>query len=206
VLRASPVAAPTGFTLAVPPDWFEVDVHPNTRDGSINSLVRQRVRQAPDLRPHRAALVRALRGAARTAHAHGAAYCGVMVEGFGSALLTAAVTVSVVAAPGDVASVGEYLRPVERTGDDRPWRVVETVDLPHAGRVTRTRGVEDVTLPEGAGWIRSALLQTFVPFPGPGQARVALITGSTPVVALAAEMHDLFDAVTATFRFVHSAP
>ncbi|MCA2214466.1 hypothetical protein [Jidongwangia harbinensis] len=205
-MLSAAVAAPTGFTLAVPPTWFEVDVHPNTRDGSINSLVRQRVRQMPELRTHRTALVRALRGAARTAHAHGAAYCGVMVDGLGGALLTATVTVSVVAAPGEVASVGEYLRPVGRTGDDRPWRVVEQVDLPHVGRVTRTRGVEDVTLPEGAGWIRAALLQTFVPFPGPGQARVALVTGSTPIVALAAEMHDLFDAVTATFRFVPPAP
>jgi hypothetical protein len=196
--------APTGFALSVPPSWFEVDVHPHTRDGSINSLVRHRVRAVPELFAHRAALVRTLRGAARTAYAGGAGYCGVMVEGFDGTPLTATVTVSVVAAPGDVRAVHDHLRPIERRGRDRPWRVVETVDLPAAGRVTRTRGVEDVTLPDGAGWIRAALVQTFVPVPGPGPVRVALITGSTPIVSLAAEMHDLFDAVTSTFRFVEA--
>jgi hypothetical protein len=79
--------------------------------------------------------------------------------------------------------------------------VVEEVGLPHIGTVTRTRGVEDVALPDGSGWVRAALLQTFVPFPGAGQARVALITGSSPALPLAAEMHDLFDAITTTFRF-----
>ena len=194
--------APTGFVLAVPPSWFEIDLHPQTRNAAITALVRERATAVPELEPHRAALIQALRGAARTAHAHGAAYCGVLAEGFDTAVLTATMTVSLVAAPGEVAAVGRHLRPIAEQGADRPWRVVEEVDLPHIGTVTRTRGVEDVALPDGAGWVRTALLQTFVPFPGTGPARVALITGSSPALPLAAEMHDLFDAITTTFRFV----
>lgn len=189
-----------GFALAVPPGWFELDLHPHTRDGTINRLVRDRVRAAPELAGHRATLVGALRAAAGTARAGGAVYCGVLAQSFDGALVTATVTVTVVAAPGDVAAVGDHLRPVAAPGADRPWRVVERVDLPHAGPATRTRGVEDVPLPEG-GWVRTALLQTYVPVPGAGPARVALITGTSPAVALAAEMHDLFDAISATFRF-----
>lgn len=132
----------------------------------------------------------------------GVAWCGVLTQDFDTATLTATITVSVVAAPGDVAEVAWHLRPIEERGADRPWRVVEQVALPHVGTVTRTRGVEDVALPGDGGWLRSALLQTFVPFPGAGRPRVAVITGSTPVVALAAEMHDVFDTITATFTFV----
>lgn len=194
--------APTGFALSVPPSWYEVDLHPQTRNGSITSLVRDRVTEVPALEPHRLALTHALRAAARTAHSHGAVYCGVLAEGFDAALLTATMTVSVVAAPGEVAAVGKHLRAIPERGADKPWRVVEDVELPHIGRVTRTRGVEDVPMPDGAGWVRTALLQTFVPFPGAGQARVALVTGSSPALPLAAEMHDLFDAVTTTFRFL----
>ena len=194
-------AAATAFALAVPPSWYEVDLHPQTRNGSVAALVRERVAVVPELEPHRASLVHALRSASRTAHSHGAVYCGVLAEGFDTALLTATITVSVVAAPGEVAAVGKHLRPIPSRGPDRPWRVVEEVGLPHIGTVTRTRGVEDVPLPDGAGWVRTALLQTFVPWPGAGQTRVALITGGSPALPLAAEMHDLFDAITTTFRF-----
>ena len=44
-------------------------------------------------------------------------------------------------------------------------------------------------------------MQTFVPFPGPTLTRVAIITGSSPILPLADELFDLFDAITSTFRF-----
>lgn len=194
-----------GFTINVPDSWFEIDVHPDTRNAAITALVAERTRAVPALQPHRAALAKALREAARSAHANGAVYCGAMVEGFDGAVLTASVTVAVAEVPGGDsgrATIESYLRPLPRRGDDSPWRQVEQVELPHAGRVARTRGVEDVPLPDGAGWIRSVLLQTFVPFPGPAPTRIAMITGSSPILPLTDELFDLFDAVTSTFRFV----
>lgn len=193
-------APPTGFSIAVPPSWFEVDVHPDTRNSSINRLVIDRTRAVPELFAHKAALVRALRAAARTAHGRGAVYCGVMVEGFESALLTASVTVSVVTAPPDADGVLEHLRPIARSGPDSTWRDVLYADLPHAGRVARTVGVEDVTMPDGAGWLRTVLTQTFVPMPGTD--RVVIITASSPILPLAEELHQLFDAISSTFQFL----
>jgi hypothetical protein len=192
-------AAPSGFALSIPPNWYEVDVHPNTRNSAINALVAQRTKAVPELFAHRSTLVRALRAAARTAYSHGAVYCGVLAEGFGSALLTGSVSVSVAEAPDGSGPVGDYLRPLPRTGENSRWRIVEQTELPHVGRVTRTRGVEDISLPDGTGWVRTAVLQTFVPIPE--TSRVALITGSSPVLPLATEMLDLFDAITSTFRF-----
>jgi hypothetical protein len=200
------VTAPSGFAISVPSSWFEIDVHPDTRNAAIGALVSERTRAIPELAPHRDALARALRSAARSAYANGAAYCGAMAEGFDGAVLTASITVSVVRAPGDEGSVESYLRPLVRAGEDSPWREVGQVDLPHVGTVARTRGVEDVVLPEGGGWIRSVLMQTFIPFPSPGPGGgdplLALVTGSTPILPMADDFLDLFEAITTTFRFV----
>lgn len=196
---------PTGFAITVPDSWFEIDVHPDTRNTAISALVNERIREVPELMPHRAALTRALRGVARSAYANGAAYCGVMVQGFDEALLTASVTVSIVRAPGndtDASAVTAQLRPLPRTGADSPWREVVQAALPEIGSVARTRGVEDVVLPEGEGWIRSVMMQTFVPFPGPDPGRIAVITASSPILPLTEDLLDLFDAVTGTFRFL----
>ncbi|AEV84532.1 hypothetical protein ACWT_3509 [Actinoplanes sp. SE50] len=196
---------PTGFAITVPDSWFEIDVHPDTRNSAISSLVNERVRSVPELNPHRSALTRALRGVARTAHANGAAYCGAMVQGFDEALLTASVTVTIVRAPGEeveASAVAAQLRPLPRSGADGPWREVVQAELPGIGGVPRTRGVTDVVLPEGEGWIRSVTMQTFVPFPGVRSDRIAVITGSSPILPLAEDLLDLFDAITSTFRFI----
>jgi hypothetical protein len=202
--RREPVTPPTGFSITVPGNWFEIDVHPDTRNAAINTLVTERVRQVPELRAHRAALVRALRSAARNAHANGAAYCGAMVEGFDAAVMTASITVSIVRVPGfetGADMIRSQLTEIPRRNDDSPWRSVEQADLPDIGPVPRTRGVEDLTAPEGAGWIRSVVMQTFVPFPGPAPERLALIAGTSPILPLETELLDLFDAITGTFRF-----
>jgi len=201
-------APPTSFSITVPANWFEIDIHPDTRNSAITTLVTERTRQVPALYEHRTALVRALRSAARSAYTNGAAYCGAMVEGFDTALMTASITVSIVPAPDVNAgpdAIRDQLRAIPERGRDSPWRRVEQAQLPHVGAVPRTRGVEDISLPDGAGWIRAALMQTFVPFPGPTLTRVAIITSSSPILALTDEFFDLFDAITSTFRF-HSPP
>jgi len=204
----SPVSAPTGFGITVPGSWFEVDVHPDTRNSAISALVTERTQAVPELIPHRAALARALRGAARSAYANGAAYCGVMAEGFDGAVLTASVTVSIIEAPdadAGSATITRHLRSLPRRGEHTPWREVGQVELPRLGTVPCTRGVEDVVLPEGDGWIRSVLMQTFVPFPGaaPGRTpeRFAMITASSPILPMTDDLLDLFEAITSTFQF-----
>jgi hypothetical protein len=203
-VRGQPVTPPRGFSITVPSNWFEIDVHPDTRNAAINTLVTHRVRQVPELLEHRAALVRALRAAARNAHANGAAFCAAMVEGFDAAVMTASITVSIVRLPDMAAGAGaiqDQLTGIPRRSEDSVWRRVEQAELADIGPVPRTRGVEDLVAPDGAGWIRSAVMQTFVPFPGPEPDRIALVVGTSPILPLENEMFDLFDAITGTFRF-----
>lgn len=194
----------TGFAISIPDAWLEVDLHPDSRNASINDLVTRQIKDVPQLREHRATLVRALRGAARSAHAAGALYCASMVQPIEDAVIAATVTISVVEAPNEEnasETIVAHLQALPRgTGEDPVWREVTSAELAGIGRVPRTQGVEDVTMPEGTGWIRSVIMQTFVPVPD-SAGRVALITCSSPILALSEELLDLFDAVTSTFRF-----
>jgi hypothetical protein len=58
--------------------------------------------------------------------------------------------------------------------------------------------VEDLALPDGSGHIRSVVMQTFVPVPD--DRRVMIVSCSSPVVLLAEDLLDLFDAITSTFH------
>lgn len=194
----------TGFSITVPDSWFELELHPDARNAAINKLVEERLKDVPDLYEHRPAMARVLRETARRAYDSGARFCGTLVTVVGEAIMSATVTVTIVDAPDGQAAadaIAPHLTARPRRGADSVWREVESVLLPEIGRVPRTRAVDDVTLPEGTGWIRSLIMQTFVPFPGPDPTRVALITGSSPVLALETEFFDVFDAVTGTFRF-----
>ena len=202
-MTASP-SATTGFAISIPDAWLEVDLHPDSRNASINDLVTRQVKDVPQLREHRTALVRALRSAARSAHSAGAVYCASMVQPIEDAVIAATVTISLVEAPNEEnasETIVSHLEAVPRgSGEDPVWREVTSAELAGIGRVPRTQGVEDITMPEGTGWIRSVIMQTFVPVPG-SDGRVALITCSSPILALSTELLDLFDAVTSTFRF-----
>ncbi len=148
-----------------------------------------------------------LRTAASDAAAGGALFCGVMAEAVEGAGLSASVTVSVLPAPDGDQTVGVTPAAVMATlsekaarSPDDTWTTVTFVDLPHVGQAARSYGVEDVNLPDRAGWIRTTMMQTFIPIPQ--SDRVALISCSSPNLVLVDALHDLFDAVTSTFRFV----
>jgi hypothetical protein len=193
-----------GFTITVPDTWFELDVAPATRDDSIRRLVEERVRGHQEMWQARHGITRILRDEARKAYDAGAAYAACMAVPTEDGAVTASVVVSLVrgpvgaAAEGDpVGSLVDRLAPVPPTDDGR-FTTVTTVDLEGAGTAARSYGVEDV--PVDAGYVRTVFMQTMVPVPR--MNKVFLVSASSPVVPLAEEMHDLFDAVAGTFRLV----
>ncbi len=194
-----------GFSLTVPESWFELDVHPATRDDSIRRLVEERVRGNDAMWEARHGVTRILRQEARKAWDAGAAYSACMVHPTDDGPITASVVVSLVRGPvgatadGDPTGfVAERLTVVPKKDDDDLFTSVTTVEIPDAGHCARSYGVEDLQV--DSGFIRTAFMQTFVPVPGAN--KVFIVSASSPVVALAAELHDLFDAVTGTFRLV----
>ncbi|MEV6884939.1 hypothetical protein [Streptomyces sp. NPDC051135] len=170
----------------------------------------ERLEETPELRPYRADLTAMLRKMAKDAHDSGALYLGCMAENFDGVPLSATVTVSVlgakdkqgVALSTDPRAIADSLRVITARREGDAWRKVTTVDIPEVGPAARTYGVEDVPVTPGdSRTLRMVLTQTYIPVPGTTD-QVVLVSGASPVLDLAEAFHDVFDAVTGTFRFV----
>ncbi|MER5469582.1 hypothetical protein [Streptomyces sp. NPDC002685] len=151
-----------------------------------------------------------LRRMAKDAYDSGAVYLGCMAENFEGVPLSATVTVSVVGAKSkqgvalstDPRAIAESLSTITPRREGDAWRTVTTVEIPEVGVIARTFGVEDVPVAQGdTRTLRMALTQTYIPVPGTTD-QVVLVSGASPVLDLAEAFHDIFDAVTSTFRFV----
>ncbi|WP_258308296.1 hypothetical protein [Streptomyces sp. NWU339] len=151
-----------------------------------------------------------LRKMAKDAHDSGAVYLGCMAENFDGVPLSATVTVSVLGAKNeqgvalstDPRTIAESLGTITARREGDAWRKVTTVDIPDVGTAARTYGVEDVPVARGdSRTLRMVLTQTYIPVPGTTE-QVVLVSGASPVLDLAEAFHDIFDAVTSTFRFV----
>ncbi|MFD8538182.1 hypothetical protein [Streptomyces rubrogriseus] len=202
-------STPIGVSLSVPESWWEFDIRPEGREATIRALVEERLAGTPELVPYRADLTAMLRKMAKDAHDSGALYLGCMAENFDGVPLTATVTVSVLGAKNkqgvalstDPRAIADSLRTITARREGDAWRKVTTVDIPEVGPAARTYGVEDVPVAPGdSRTLRMALTQTYIPVPGTTD-RVVLVSGASPVLDLAEAFHDIFDAVTGTFRF-----
>ncbi|MGW8630941.1 hypothetical protein [Streptomyces sp. NPDC055793] len=203
-------SGPHGLSLSVPETWWEFDIRPEGREATIRTLVDERVRETPELAPYRAEASAMLRKMAKEAHDSGAVYLGCMAENFDGVPLSATVTVSILGAKNqqgvalstDPPAIAESLRTVTPRREGDAWRKVTTVDIPDVGPAARTYGVEDVPVAQGdSRTLRMVLTQTYIPVPGTTD-QVVLVSGASPVLDLAEAFHDVFDAVTGTFRFV----
>jgi hypothetical protein len=193
-----------GFALSLPDSWFELDVRPATRDASIRALVERRTHEQPELWEHRSELVRILRRQARDAAEAGAVYCACFVIVVDDSVIPGSLTVSIIPPPpgGSAAdAIAEELSVKEPQEDGGTWMSRSIVDLPDAGRAARAQGVTDVALP-GGGWLRTILMQTFVPVDAD---RLLLVAGASPAIDLAEPLLELFDTVTASLALVHDS-
>ncbi|MFF0591066.1 hypothetical protein ACFYWD_34430 [Streptomyces sp. NPDC003781] len=202
--------SPAAFSLSVPESWWEFDIRPEGREATIRALVDERLDETPELAPYRADLTAMLRKMAKDAHDSGALYLGCMAENFDGVPLSATVTVSVIGAKNkqgvalstDPRAIADSLRTITARREGDAWRKVTTVDIPEVGPAARTYGVEDVPVAPGdSRTLRMVLTQTYIPVPGTTD-QVVLVSGASPVLDLAEAFHDIFDAVTGTFRFV----
>ncbi|UGQ10372.1 hypothetical protein LO772_26435 [Yinghuangia sp. ASG 101] len=210
-MRSTRSTAPVGVSITVPGHWYEFDIHPASRDDNIRRAVNDRIREAPELAPHRPALLKLLRAMARDAWDSGALYCGCHAEEVDGTPVTASVTMAVVSTRSpsgelldtDPRAMAASLKPKAALHENDTWQRVSTVDIPEVGPAARSEGVEDVRLPGSPRRVRLATMQTFVRVPGSAE-HLAVITGTTPALALQDAFLDVFDAITSTFRFDHA--
>ncbi|MGQ0779266.1 MAG: hypothetical protein ACT4NY_33440 [Pseudonocardiales bacterium] len=197
------VVTALGFTLRVPESWLEFDVWRATRTGDLARELDSRVAQAPELKPCRGALLKALRQAAADAERQGAVCCAVMLDPVaGGGMLAATLMVfqtDGAADPADNAPevIASQVRAVAPVEGQAHWRRVEIVEIP-AGRAARMRGVE-AAVADGRS-VDCVVLQTLIPVPG--ERGVLNMVLTSPQVELAEPMLDLFDAISSTVTWL----
>lgn len=202
---SAPAGVPVGFAITLPDSWLELDVRPSTRDANIAALVERQVREQPELWEHRGELVKLLRRQARDAWEAGAVYCACFAMAVEGSIIPGSLTVTVLPPPpaGSAAdAIAELLTTKEAREDGDTWMLRSLVNLPDAGRAARAQGVTDVELP-GGGWLRTILMQTFVPVDGD---RILLVAGASPALDLAEPLLELFDTITSTLTLVRETP
>lgn len=199
-----------GFSIQVPASWFEIDLHPASRDASIGALVRERVSGVPELAEHRGTITSLFRQFAASAWDSGAAYCAAMAEPAEDGIVSASVTVSVLRGrldsdsddPGRLGALLEPFTPKQPSAPDDTWTEVVTTELADGSRAGRVCAVEDVEI-EPPHAMRVVTMQTFVPVPHVN--RVVLVSCSSPAWGLAVALLDLFDAITGTLQLFPGA-
>jgi hypothetical protein len=202
------VAASARFSLRVPETWVEFDVWRASRTGDLSRMVDQRLRDLPELRPHRAAILRGLRQLAAEAERAGAVYCAAAADGAGEdgALLASLMVFSTAGMPEPGLNTVEAIAaqiPALAPSDDRPdWREVRVIELP-AGRAVRVAGVS-VTSADGGQSLPVVTMQTLVPIPGGDGVLNVVLT--SPQATLATVLLDLFDAISGTLAWEAGPP
>jgi hypothetical protein len=178
----------------------EFDVWRANRTGDLARLVDARLAQTPELKPHRGALLKLLRGVAAHAERSGALYCAAMCDADEDAgLLAASVMIMQNDGPPDpadntVEAIAGQVTSIAPSGPGAPWRQVQIVEIP-AGRAVQIKGMEPAV--DGRPESQIVSMITLVPVPaGGGVVSVVLMS---PQVELAEPMLDLFDAISSTF-------
>ncbi|SDT54753.1 hypothetical protein [Actinoplanes derwentensis] len=89
---------------------------------------------------------------------------------------------------------------VSADGDAPKDRVITAVQLPHVGTVARVTGTETTRLTADVD-VELLTMHTMMPVPGRDRDYL-VVTLASPNLPLKNEVHDLFDAITSTFRFL----
>jgi hypothetical protein len=205
-MSAATIAAPSAFSVRVPPSWIEFDIWRATRTGDLARMVDTRVAEQPQLRRWRGAFIGALRRAAADAERQGALMCAAMLDPVEDAgMLAAVLTVfhtegSKDPADNTIEAIAAQLTAVAPPEGSSAWRRVEIVEIP-AGRAVRMTGVEPIVL--GGQPLECVVMHTLIPVPDGGFLDVVL---TSPQLQLAEPMLDLFDAISSTLTWAAPSP
>lgn len=207
------------FNVAVPANWYALDLDPRTRTEAIAKVVEQRLGPgtAPEQLQVRRELTGMLRGYARQAASHGAIYAALMDEVLAGTPISASMIVAAGEAPrdddGEPILAAEDLAAALAASEQDPGFVSADVgDKPApevfemlAGMGVRLRRTTEagIVTPDGRE-LATAESQYFVAVPDTD--KVLVLTFSTPNLGVREALEELFDAIARTLDWVYDGP
>lgn len=194
------LARPKGFSLNVPECWarFELDDAPLAR---ARSEALKAVRNPVD-RIQLDDLFRQARAINKAARRRGALWGAGTATAYADVMFLGHVMVFGIDLGDDTdMSLPTLTKQLSRDGSGgvEVKREVKPVMLPAVGDAVRIVGTEHVTVTDDAT-VAMLTMHTLVKLPG-GSTEQFLVTCCSPNLPLADEVYELFDAITATFRF-----
>ncbi|MEU8256628.1 hypothetical protein AB0C06_20465 [Micromonospora inaquosa] len=191
------MAVPIGFELRTPQDWVDFSVADDASENRVADEVWTRARESGFTEEQAGQYAEQLRRSVRQARNVGAVHATGTFQVYEDGALIATMLLSVVTPPATGDIIGALTAVAQPAHADGTWRRVSTAQIPAIGTVGRVHGIQNVTQ-EGAS-MRCAVMHTVVPLPG--TANVLVVTGSSPNLAEAEEIFELFATITATLTF-----
>jgi hypothetical protein len=185
---------PTGFWIAVPDGWISLDVDPGTSAESARKLAEAAVAGDPSLREQQGAIAQLLTDLTRNAADSGVRFCACFFQVFEEQLpVQASLTVAFHA-------LDSANDPAAMLGDlQGEGRRLEMVEL-DAGQAVRRSGRRRESMPGSEEVVEFLSCQYYIKLPATTD-RIALLTFTSPTVALEDDLLALFESVAGSFVF-----
>ncbi|PWR11034.1 hypothetical protein DKT68_07090 [Micromonospora acroterricola] len=190
------VSTPTGFRLRTPEDWVDYPVADEASENRMANDVWTRAREGGFTEEQAGQYAEQLRRSVREARRAGAVHAAGVFQLYENGPLTASLLVSVVTPPATGDILGALTAVGQPAHADGTWRRVSTAQIPAIGTVGRVHGIQNVT--QDGATMRCAVMHTVVPLPG--TANVLVVTGSSPNLAEAEELFELFATIIGTLE------
>ncbi|WP_422739163.1 hypothetical protein ACN263_07965 [Micromonospora sp. WMMD729] len=192
---ATPI--PTGFELRTPVAWVDFPVADEASENRLGEQARGQALTGGFTADQAGRFAEQVRRSIRQARRSGAVHAAGVFEMYENGPLTATVVVALVTPPANGDILGALTAVAQPNRADGTWRRVTTAAIPRIGTVGRVYGIQNVV--QDGVTIRCAVMHTVVPMPG--SADVVVVTGSSPNLAEAEEIFELFGAITETLAF-----
>jgi hypothetical protein len=208
-LRARP--ADWRCSLLIPDGWITVDLDSGERSPAAAAAVDAAVRDTPELSGVAEAMRQTVAAATQVAVDRGALFLALGFEPVGIDVVAMSVTVYGLTTSGGAVGLDvladELAVPQPEDFNGRDVRMVELPVGPAVRLHTMTTGAADPTDGDGGGDGRSLFVEAVDHFvPVAGTADVALISCSTPSVAVGDQALALFDRIAASVDIVTGQP
>ncbi|MGC4772941.1 hypothetical protein ACLQ25_28705 [Micromonospora sp. DT44] len=192
---ATPV--PTGFQLRTPQAWVDFPVADEASENRLGEEARGHALTGGFTADQAGRFAEQVRRSVRQARRGGAVHAAGVFEMYEDGPLTATVVVAVVTPPANGDILGALTAVAHPNRADGTWRRVTTAAIPRIGTVGRVYGIQNVV--QDGVTMRCAVMHSVVPMPG--SADVVVVTGSSPNLAEAEDIFELFGAITESLAF-----
>ncbi|MFD9734600.1 hypothetical protein [Umezawaea sp. NPDC059074] len=180
--------------MTIPEDWYDLSVADEAAENTLARLLWDGCVEGGVDEESAGLFTESVRRSIRHARRNGVLHAAGMFEIYEDGPLTATVVAAMVTPPGNADLLSAL---TEGKSAVDTWTRVSTVRLDGVGTAARVHGIQDVVMDDVP--IRCAVMHTLIRIPG--RTEVMVITGTSPNIAEADTLFELFSSITATVSF-----